>query len=91
MPRKKDLAESTSQNQIDKKKLTDEERKAVALLVKQQKDKNLRNEVRKLRAEAEAAGLQPNDVRFSKQQDYLAAIAEIKNNYLEMERLQGNN
>jgi|GEM_PF-79733 len=88
---KRELAEGESQDNIDKKQLTVQEKKEIALVIKQQKDKNLRNEVRKLRAEAEAAGLQPNDTRFSKQQDYTAAIAEIKSNYLEMAKLQGEN
>ncbi len=88
---KRELAEGESQDNIDKKQLTVQEKKEIALVIKQQKDKNLRNEVRKLRAEAEAAGLQPNDTRFSKQQDYTAAIAEIKSNYLEMEKLQSEN
>jgi type IX secretion system PorP/SprF family membrane protein len=88
---KKELAEAESQDNIDKKQLSEQERREIALMIKQQKDKTLRNEVRKLRAEAEAAGLQPNDDRFDKQQDYMAAIAEIKSNYLEIEKLQSQN
>ncbi|MFZ9846557.1 MAG: type IX secretion system membrane protein PorP/SprF [Flavobacteriales bacterium] len=85
------LAQSESQENIDNKKYTEEEKRAAALLAKQQKDKTLRNEVRRLRAEAEASGLQPNDFRFNKQQDYTAAINAIKSNYLEMEKLKSNN
>jgi hypothetical protein len=88
---KQELAQNESQENIDNKKLTEQEKRAAALLVKQQKDKALRNEVRRLRAEAEASGLQPNDARFSKQQNYSAAINAIKSNYLEMEKLQSEN
>jgi len=88
---KKELASSDSQKNVEQKALSDEERKAAQLFVKQQKDKNLRNKVRALRAEAEALGLQPSDEKFSKNQDYIATINEIKTNYMEMEKLQGHN
>lgn len=88
---KKDLAESDSQKNIQLASLTEEERKAAQIIIKEQKDKNLRNQVRALRAEAEALGLQPSDEKFAKSQDYVSAINAIKSNYMEMEKLKARN
>lgn len=86
----KEQEKNRVKDSLDKAK-KDFDQKGIQEQIKEleQKDKDLRNQIRTLREEAKAQGMEtPNDPAFAKRNDYLNLLEEIKKNYRKLDELK---